>query len=248
MSFTGSTQDLERFLQGTPGCDASLGLVPARFVMGNERPDQEGIPLVRAQNNLGIPDPEPKNLAYCVPGNVVYVAKGASLELGAYDGIWNVAANVLGFDYLWNEVRVKGGAYGAGFVMQPGGFGRFHSFRDPGVDATIARFDGAASWLAEFDPDTEEMEGYVVSTVATHDAPVRPKDKARNQDLAYLNGRSVQHREALRQQKLEATPEKIRQLAGPLGRIAQEGCVCVFGSRALIEKSGLAFDQVVDLL
>ncbi len=125
---------------------------------------------------LRIPFTGVKNEAFIVPIDVAYVAKGADVSgCTRHSGSWSVLSSALSFDYLWNEVRVKGGAYGTGFRRAATGSARFHSYRDPGIDGTIARFDAAGAWLAEFSSDADEMEGYVVSTTASHDAPVKPR-------------------------------------------------------------------------
>ena len=132
---------------------------------------------------------------------------------------------------------MKGGAYGVGFRRTPEGFGRFYSFRDPGVDATVARYDAAGEWLARFDPSEEEMEGYIVSTVAAHDAPVKPRQAARRQDAAFFCGKPADYRERLRGQKLASTPEKLRSYAEVLDRIARDGAMCAFGGEDVLRAS-----------
>ena len=225
-SFTGSTDDFERFWEaagdfGLPGDAAFDGDPRCRFVFGDR-----------------VPEPAAKQEAFIVPGDVCYVAKGADVHGTVdYDGAWAVLSNALSFDYLWNEVRVKGGAYGVGFRITPERFGRFYSFRDPGVDATLARYDGAGAWLSAFDPAEDEMEGYIVSTVASHDAPVKPRQVARRQDVALFSGKSAGYREHLREEKLAATPEKLRAYAEVLDRIAAEGAVCAFGGEDVLRAS-----------
>ena len=225
-SFTGSTDDLERFWEsagdfGLPGNAVFDGDPRCRFAFGDR-----------------VPDPEVKQEAFIVPGDVCYVAKGADVhETVGYDGAWAVLSNALSFDYLWNEVRVKGGAYGVGFRITPERFGRFYSFRDPGVDATLARYDEAGAWLSAFDPAEDEMEGYIVSTVASHDAPVKPRQVARRQDVALFSGKSAGYREHLRAEKLAATPEKLRTYAEALDRIASDGAVCAFGGEDVLRAS-----------
>lgn len=225
-SFTGSTDDFERLWGvagdfGLPGDAAFDGDPRCRFVFGDR-----------------VPEPAAKQEAFIVPGDVCYVAKGADVHGTVdYDGAWAVLSNALSFDYLWNEVRVKGGAYGVGFRITPEHFGRFYSFRDPGVDATLARYDGAGAWLSAFDPAEDEMEGYIVSTVASHDAPVKPRQVARRQDVALFSGKSAGYREHLREEKLAATPEKLRAYAEVLDRIAAEGAVCAFGGEDVLRAS-----------
>lgn len=197
---------------------------------------------------IAIPEPQPRNEAFAVPGDVVYVAKGADVSsMGSFDGAWSVASNALSFDYLWNEVRVKGGAYGVGFRRVAAGLARYYSFRDPAVDSTIRRFDAAGEWLAAFEPDADEMEGYIVSTVATHDAPVKPKAAALRQDGAYFTGKPTDWRERTREQILAATPEKLREFASTLDAVAKDGCVCVFGSKELIDAAKTVEFKVTEL-
>lgn len=232
-SFTGSVDDFERFWSiagdfGLPGDAAFDGDPRCRFVFGDR-----------------VPEPVAKREAFIVPGDVCYVAKGADVHKAVdYDGAWAVLSSALSFDYLWNEVRVKGGAYGVGFRITPEGFGRFYSFRDPGVDATLARYDEAGSWLSAFDPAQDEMEGYIVSTVASHDAPAKPRQVARRQDVALFSGKPAGYREQLREEKLAATSEKLRAYAEVLDRIAAEGAVCAFGGEDVLRASKGAWEFV----
>jgi Zn-dependent M16 (insulinase) family peptidase len=196
-----------------------------------------------------IPRPEIKREAFIVPSDVSYVAKGADVhQISDYAGAWVVLGNALSLDYLWNEVRVKGGAYGVGFKRTPMGFARFYSFRDPHIDETIERYDRAAEWIAAFDPSEEEMEGYIVSTVASHDAPVKPRLVARRQDVGYFAHRAPVWREMLRDQELRVTPDAVRACAPTLRAVSASPAVCVFGSRETIEGAATSFNRVVDLL
>lgn len=231
VSFTGAPEDRNRFFE----LAGDFGL-----------PESPEPPLGLY---VQIPRPEIKREAFIVPSDVSYVAKGADVhQISDYAGAWVVLGNALSLDYLWNEVRVKGGAYGVGFKRTPIGFARFYSFRDPHIDETIERYDRAADWIASFDPSEEEMEGYIVSTVAAHDAPVKPRLVARRQDVGYFAHRAPVWREMLRDQELRVTPEAVRACAGTLRSVAASPAVCVFGSREAIEAASTAFDRVVDLL
>lgn len=235
-SFTGSEADREIFFRmagdfGLPGEARAFDGKPSAPAFGEK-----------------IPDPVMRREAFIVPSDVCYVAKGSDVgALGAYAGEWQVLASALSFDYLWNEVRVKGGAYGVGFRRTPEGFGRFYSFRDPAVDPTIERFDAAGSWLASFDPSEEEMEGYIVSTVASHDAPAKPRQVARRQDAQFFCEKPVGYRERLRAEKLATTPEKLRACSAVLDEVARRGSVCVFGGEEVVRASAEEFD-VIELM
>ena len=231
-SFTGTPDDCRRFWE----LGQTLGLAPA---------DEAG----RPRHALEVPEPRALNEAFVIPSDICFVGKaaGAALTGATFTGALPVASQALNFGYLWDEVRVQGGAYGCGFrARHDGGMG-YYTFRDPNLDATLARLDRAGSWLAGFEPDEKEMCGYVVSTVAQHDAPLKPRQVALRQDAELLTRRDAGWRDLVRAQELATCPDDLRAVAPALDRVAQAGAVCVFGGRDILEgsKAGL---EVVDLL
>ncbi|MFR9169938.1 MAG: peptidase M16, partial [Gordonibacter urolithinfaciens] len=227
VSFTGADNDFERFWKA--------GAVTGR-TGSSERP-------------LAVPAPVVRNEAFIVPTDVCYAAQGFDRRAdGApYTGAWQVAARALSYDFLWNEVRVKGGAYGAGFGAARTGNLRFYSYRDPHLDETLARFAASAAWLEAFDPKPEAMEGYVVSTVAGFDAPLKARALARRQDGDYFGGRTPETRLQTREEMVAADPQAVRALGAPLADAVAHDAVCTFGSKDIIEASRTPF-EVVDLL
>ena len=187
--------------------------------------------------------------AFVVPTDVVYAAQGFDRRLlGApYSGAWLVASRALSYDFLWNEVRVKGGAYGAGFSTTRPGNMRFYSYRDPHLDETLERFAAAGPWLAKFDPTEAEMDGYVVSTVAGIDSPVKPRELARRQDGQFISKLSPDARAKVREETAHTTPDEVRALGAAVEACAKERAICVFGNREIIEDAKTSLD-VVDLL
>ena len=195
-----------------------------------------------------VPAPVIKNEAICTPANVCFVAIGSGLcQDESPEGTWQVASRALTLDYLWNEVRVKGGAYGCGFRRFTSGQRVFWSYRDPNTAATLARFEGAAPWLASWNPSESALEGYIVSTVAGHDAPVKPRALARRQDTAFFSDRDPDARHAQRAQMLATTVEALHALAPSLEDAARAHATCVFGSRDLIEQGKLGL-TMIDLM
>ena len=227
VSFTGADEDFERFWKA--------GAVTGR-AGSSERP-------------LAVPEPVVRNEAFVVPSDVCYAAQGYDRRAtGApYTGAWQVAARALSYDFLWNEVRVKGGAYGAGFGATRTGNLRFYSYRDPHLDETLARFADSAAWLASFEPEPEAMEGYVVSTVAGFDAPLKARMLARRQDGDFFGGRTPEMRRQTREEMVGTDPQAVRALGAPLADAVSHGAVCAFGGKDILEASraGLA---MVDLL
>lgn len=227
LSFTGSDNDYARY--------ASAGATLGRNREGDAR--------------LVAPDPVVLNEAFVVPTDVCYAAQGFDRRAfdAGYTGAWQVAARALSYDYLWNEVRVKGGAYGAGFQTARTGNLRFYSYRDPHLDDTLARFAGASEWLAAFDPAADAMEGYVVSTVAGFDTPLKARALVRRQDGDFFGGRTPESRLETRAQMIGADAATLRSLAAPIAEAVALNAVCVFGNRDIIESSDAGL-TVVDLL
>lgn len=227
VSFTGSDEAYDAFWKARP----ALGRTAERTT------------------RLDIPEPVVRNEAFIVVSDVSYTALGWDNRLldGAYTGVWSVASRALTFDYLWNEVRVKGGAYGVGFKASRYGNMRFYSYRDPHLDETVERFRDSSRWLAEFDPSPEAMEGFKVSTVAEMDAPIKPRQLILRQDIEFFGRCKPEDRARIRAQALDAEPNDVRNLAPSIEKMTQQRAICTFGNREIIEasKNGLA---VIDLL
>ncbi|MEC4272561.1 insulinase family protein [Adlercreutzia sp. R25] len=199
---------------------------------------------------LTAPAPVNRHEAFVVASDVTYTAAGWDRRLlGApYSGLWLLASRILSYDYLWSEVRVKGGAYGAGFQTTRCGSSRFYSYRDPRIDETVERFRSAGGWLAaQFAPTEAEMDGYVVSTVASLDAPAKARELVRRQDGMYFAGYGLADRARVREEVREASEEAVRALGAAVDAIAGEGLVCAFGNGDIIRASRENF-AVVDLL
>ena len=221
VSFTGSREDLDRFWQA----GESLGLALA----GQEA----------TRHRLDLGEPRQGREAFVIPASISYVAEAAphtALDQSAL-GAWQVGGRILTLDYLWSEVRVKGGAYGVGFTYSPFGSRAFWSFRDPNIDETLRRYEEAAAWLQVWQVEPDALDGYVVSCVAGIDAPAKPRQIARKQDLNYFRGRPANWQEIVRQQVMNFRPEDLAAQGRALTDLAEVGSVCVFGSKEAIAAS-----------
>ena len=198
---------------------------------------------------LVAPEPVVRNEAFVVPSDVSYTATGWDRRLlvgeaARHSGAWLVAARALSYDFLWNEVRVKGGAYGTGFQAARSGNLRFYSYRDPHLDETLARFAASADWLAGFDPAREALEGFVVATVASLDAPVKPRMLIRRQMGDYFTGHGPEDRVERRRQVIATDVEALRALAPVVRDSVAQGAVCAFGNRDILEGASADFDVI----
>ena len=228
-SFTGSDEDYRRYWSAA----GDLGLSPR----------------TAATKELYVPWPEDKREAFIIPSDVTYLARACdprTLEIET-DGTWSVASNALSYDYLWNEIRVKGGAYGCGFRSPSPRHASFYTYRDPAIDPSLARIEAAGDWLASFDPDAGTFEGFIVSCVSGMDAPLKPYALTKRRNAEYFCKTPSGKRAERRQQMLESTPDALRALAADISRIAREAPACVFAGREAIEASEVDWN-VVELM
>ena len=228
-SFTGGDEDYRRYWNAA----GDLGLSPR----------------TAATKELYVPWPEDKREAFIIPSDVTYLARACdprTLEIET-DGTWSVASNALSYDYLWNEIRVKGGAYGCGFRSPSPRHASFYTYRDPAIDPSLARIEAAGDWLASFDPDADTFEGFIVSCVSGMDAPLKPYTLTKRRNAEYFCKTPSGKRAERRQQMLESTPDALRALTANISRIAREAPACVFAGREAIEASEVDWN-VVELM
>ncbi len=198
---------------------------------------------------LVVPTPRDRHEAFVIPSDICFAARACDPRRLGIDvtGAWAVAANALSYDYLWNEIRVKGGAYGCGFRAAGERQAAFYTYRDPAIDPSIERVVRAGEWLGSFEPDEAAFEGFIVSCVSGMDAPVKPYALTKRRNTTYLAGLDPDAREKRRAQMLATTPGELRSLGADVTRIAAESPTCVFGGRDVITKSNAGFN-VVDLM
>lgn len=240
--------ELSRRLFTDGGCTLSFGGDEAALAAFREA--SSPFSGAAAAPVLTVPAPEDGHEAFIVASDVTYTACGWDRRLlgEPYGGAWLLASRILSYDFLWTEVRVKGGAYGAGFQTTRSGSSRFYSYRDPRIDETVERFRTSGDWLAGvFNPTESEMDGYVVSTVASLDAPAKARELLRRQDGLYFSGATLEDRARVREEVRAAGIDDVRALASSVDAIAGAGPVCCFGNGEVIRASGEGFN-VVDLL
>ena len=229
-SFTGSDEDFDAYWDAA----GNLGL---------------GAGDGAGRDALVVPAPCDRHEAFVIPSDICFAARACDPRRLGLDvtGAWAVAANALSYDYLWNEIRVKGGAYGCGFRAAGERQAAFYTYRDPAIDPSIERVERAGAWLGSFEPDEAAFEGFIVSCVSGMDAPVKPYALTKRRNTTYLAGLDPHAREERRAQMLAATPGELRSLGADVTRIAAESPTCVFGGRDVIAKSNAGFN-VIDLL
>ncbi len=195
-----------------------------------------------------IPAPEKKKEGYTTPAEIQYVAVGGSFK-GITDnmGALNVARHLLNYDYLWNEVRVKGGAYGVSCRFNREGEGFFASYRDPNLSATIAIYQKAAEYLANYQAEEREVTKTIIGTISGMDAPLTPNMTGRRSLSAYLMGITEEQLQKERDQVLQCTLEDIHSLAKAVKAVSEAGNLCVIGNEKHITEEEELFTEIQPL-
>ena len=144
-----------------------------------------------------------------------------------FEGSMWLATSILTLGYLWNRVRVQGGAYGAGIQVDRSGNLFSYSFRDPTPAKTLEADGEAAAFLRQFAENGEDMDQYIISALNELNPLLSPRDKGNLADGRYMTGYTREEAERIRKQILYATPEDLIRCGEWLDAFSREGAVCV---------------------
>lgn len=192
--------------------------------------------------------PEQKKEGLVIPAQVNYVGKGANLyDLGyKYDGSANVIVGYLRMAYLWEKIRVQGGAYGAYSLFDDSsGVFTFLSYRDPNVASTLESFDKAAAFLKSLDSSRlseNELTKAIIAAIGDLDAYQLPDAKGYTSMLRYLTNRTEDLRQRIRDQVLSTNGEDFIAFGEVLEKVAQSNAVTVLGSQNALESADVGLD------
>lgn len=188
--------------------------------------------------------------AFETAGEVQYVCRAGNFMRDGlkYHGALRVLRVIMGYDYLWNRIRVRGGAYGCMAGFSRDGTGYFVTYRDPHLMASVTTFEEAAEYIRHFDTDERTMTQYIIGTVSGLDQPMTPSTFGRYCATGYLSGTSQADLQKYRDQVLECRPEDIRKMADYIDAFLQQNVLVVVGSTGKIEQYRDYFDRVEKLL
>lgn len=177
---------------------------------------------------------------------VNYVARcGSFKESGfSYTGALRILKVMLSYDYLWINVRVKGGAYGCMSGVGRSGEGYFVSYRDPNVLESDRIYEGIPEYLEAFDADERDMTKYVIGTISDMDTPLTPSLKGARGLSAWYSGVTDEMLQKERDEILNVTVEDIRALSDIVRAILSTGAVCTIGNEEKIRQDKELFSTI----
>lgn len=188
--------------------------------------------------------------AFIDASQIQYVAKTGDFICEGYEytGALRLLRIILSYDYLWINVRVKGGAYGCMNTFLRSGESYFVSYRDPNLSDTLDVYDRIPEYIKSFSPDERDMTKYIIGTFSALDTPMNPEAKGSRSLSAYLEGITYEQIQKERNEILNAQPEDIRRLADLVEAVLKKDSICVIGNENMIKESAGLFYNVEKLI
>ena len=230
VSFTAERQGLEQLKEEIPKIKGALY---------TEKVEQSPCILHCKKRNEGLK----------TASKVQYVARaGNFIDAGhSYTGAFQILRVIMGYEYLWQNVRVKGGAYGCMSSFSRLGEGYFVSYRDPNLEKTNAIYEGVPAYLRDFTVSERDMTKYIIGTISGIDRPMTPSMKGDRSMNLYMNRVSKEMIQKERMEILGATQEDMRELAESVEAVLKCDQICVIGNEEKIEAQKELFGEVRDL-
>jgi len=195
-------------------------------------------------------EPVPNSEAFLTASTVQYVGKGANLyDLGfEYSGKFGALRSLLSTGFLWEKVRMQGGAYGSSnsFDFFTGDYGLV-SYRDPNLAETLDIYDQIADYVSNLDLPEEELQKIIIGCMGKLDPPLTPDRKGSVSMIDHLTGRTHAMKQKIREELLSTKLEDLKAYAGLFLKIKESGNVCVLGNEEKIKKSKPLFNELVNI-
>ena len=190
-----------------------------------------------------------KNEGFMTSAQVQYVCRAGNFRKKGlpYRGELKVLKVMMGYEYLWVNVRVRGGAYGCMCSFGRTGDCYFTSYRDPNLGKTLEVYEGAGDYVRSFQADEAVMTQYIIGAVSELDMPLNPAAKGLKGLSAYMTGITDEMIQRERDQVLAADQEKIRRLGDYIDAFMEEDCLCVVGNAGKIKSEEKRFGRTENL-
>jgi Zn-dependent M16 (insulinase) family peptidase len=195
--------------------------------------------------------PEAKNEGLIMSTDVAYDGRAYDfIKAGfEYSGVLQVVKTMMQTDYLWNNVRVKGGAYGAFFTIERSGGIFISSYRDPHIKRTYDVFDNIDAYLRDTVLDDRTINKFIIGTISSIDMPLPPLSVAKREYNAFKSNISYEDRMTARKQILSVTADKIKSTAKMFEKLKNDqNYLCAIASKSAIEKNGDFFKKIKYLI
>lgn len=193
---------------------------------------------------------EQKNEGFSTAGQVQYVAVSGNYKKAGYEytGALKILKVILGYDYLWMNIRVKGGAYGCMSNFKKSGDSFLVSYRDPHLKNTLKVFENTPEYLRKFEADEREMTKYIIGTISDLDVPLNPYAKGEISLAAWFSKITEEELQKERDEILTAEAKDIQALGDLVAAVLEQKNICVVGSESALEKNQESLNHIEPLV
>lgn len=192
----------------------------------------------------------PRQEGFCIPSAVQYnvLSWDFANTKQKYHGSMQVLRTIITLEYLWNQIRVQGGAYGCGCNFQKNGGIYFYSYRDPNLKQTYQIYRELHQKIADFTADSREMTKYILGTINNFDQPKTNAEKMDYVAAMVFTGVTDETRQKERTEILETTQTQIREFAGFLEYLANTNNICTIGNKSKLQETSVLFTEIKNLI
>jgi len=222
--------------QGYAALEAGLPLFCSSFAGIDHGTMDAASPLV----------PEKKNEAFAISSPVTYLAHCGSMAAAgkSFNGAMRVVRTAASFEYLYQNIRVKGGAYGCGCGFEDDLI-YYYSFRDPKLAETETVYGGTGTYVRETELNEEELNRYVIGTFSALERPMSPSGKAARSFHAYITGQTYADIEAERRAALDITIEQFHAVGDIMDSVFPQNYICAVGNAEKIQANKDMFSVII---
>jgi hypothetical protein len=192
---------------------------------------------------------EKKNEGWKTSAQIQYVARAGSFAQAGlpYTGALRVLRTIMSYDYLWNNVRVKGGAYGCMNNYTRSGSAYMVSYRDPNLTKTNQIYEDSVAYTEQFSVSERDMTKYIIGTISSMDTPLNPNAKGTRSMNAWMTGLTLEQIQRERDQVIGCRCSDIQALAPYLKAMLSQNYLCVIGNEKLLTENGELFEHLENL-
>lgn len=258
-NFDTRADELVQGLKDTAADVLTKGNLTASITADNKGCNEFAKNLGNLCKDLGDVETEPQDYKFQLlaqneglssPSTVQYVAKGYNFKKNGmtYSPKYQVAAKIISEGYLWDAVRIKGGAYGAGMVLSQEGILSFWSYRDPNLVETLSAYNEAARYIEGFTAGEGTLEPLLISVLANYFIPVTPESVGVQSDAMYFTGVTDELLQSEVKDIASTTQNDIRAFAAILSGMSGNENICVIGSKKKLEENRTIFGNLSNLV
>lgn len=162
-------------------------------------------------------------------------------------GSFAVARSIASYEFLWNAIRVQGGAYGAGFIKRQNGMVGFYTYRDPNANRSVDIFKQTPEFLREFASEADNIDNFIIGAIGDSETLLTPKVVGALAIAARLRGETYEDKVRQRREILNTSGDDLLKVADILEQIVNVSGSCIIGGKAQLNAAKDKIDSIIEI-